>query len=117
MLVEHFLKKYARRNRKAIHGVDPAVFEKFMDYPWKGNVRELENAVERAVLLADGGVIRVSDLPEGLLEQRGQEEGATEFPLALKEARRKMEKELIQRVLRITGGNKKEAADTLEVMR
>ncbi len=115
LLAEHFIKKYATRHKKTIQGVDPAVFEIFMDYPWKGNIRELENAVERAVLLADGGVIRVSDLPEGLMRQRDRDESGAESPLTLKEARRKMEKEMIQRVLRITGGNKKEAADALGI--
>lgn len=61
-LAKHFLALHAGRYRKAIGGFDPAAMQLLMDYPWPGNIRELEHAVERAVLMAQGGSIRTSDM-------------------------------------------------------
>jgi two-component system NtrC family response regulator len=65
-LVYHFIEKY-RHERKAetpVTGVDPAVERLFYDYGWQGNVRELENVIERAMVLCPDDTIRVSDLPK-----------------------------------------------------
>ncbi len=114
-LVEHFVQKYSSRYKKTITSVDPSVFEVFMTYPWKGNVRELENVVERAVLLSEGGVFRIFDLPEELLHQKEGWGGKFEFPMTLREARRHLEKEMIQQILLLKGGDKKKAADSLGI--
>jgi two-component system NtrC family response regulator len=65
-LVYHFIEKY-RYERKAenpVTGVDPAVERLFYDYGWQGNVRELENVIERAMVMCPDDTIRVSDLPK-----------------------------------------------------
>ncbi|MFH1014787.1 MAG: sigma-54 dependent transcriptional regulator, partial [Nitrospirota bacterium] len=59
LLVEHFLKKFSFTERK----VSPQVMKLFMEYPWKGNVRELENVIERILLLADKDEITIEDVP------------------------------------------------------
>jgi two-component system response regulator HydG len=62
VLANHFLSKLARENHKAIDGFEDAARSWLVTYPWPGNVRALENAVERAVVLAPGQLIRLEDL-------------------------------------------------------
>jgi two-component system NtrC family response regulator len=62
-LIEHFIAKYAKENRKKISGVTAEARDLMMRYPYPGNVRELENIIERAVVLAKGGTIATVDLP------------------------------------------------------
>lgn len=58
-----FLNRYAQKSRKQIRQVDPDALAALEHHPWPGNIRELENAVERAVLLADSDIITLADLP------------------------------------------------------
>jgi two-component system NtrC family response regulator len=62
-LMEHFIEKYAKENRKKISGVTAEARDLLMRYPYPGNVRELENIIERAVVLAKGGTVTSKDLP------------------------------------------------------
>ena len=61
-LAGHFLSRYAARYRKALRGVEPAALQAMMQYAWPGNVRELDHTMERAVLMARGAELEVSDL-------------------------------------------------------
>jgi DNA-binding NtrC family response regulator len=61
-LARHFLRQHAQRYRKPLTGFDPAAMQVLMDYRWPGNVREIDHAVERAVLMAQGNIVRSSDL-------------------------------------------------------
>ncbi|HEV8318790.1 MAG TPA: sigma-54 dependent transcriptional regulator [Vicinamibacterales bacterium] len=61
-LARHFLQMHVHRYRKSLTGFDPAAMEALVDHQWPGNVRELDHVVERAVLMAQGNVIRVADL-------------------------------------------------------
>ena len=67
ILVNHFIKKYASERESAVPviGVDQEVDRLFYDYSWPGNIRELENVIERVMILCPGEIIRVSDLPKG----------------------------------------------------
>ncbi len=67
LLVNHFIKKYASERKSAapVTGVDQEVDRLFYDYNWPGNIRELENVIERVMILCPGEIIRVSDLPKG----------------------------------------------------
>ena len=69
-LVEHFLKKYNRENQKKISSLSKEVRDLLMNYHYPGNVRELENIVERAVVLCRGEILTVQDLPLNLRESR-----------------------------------------------
>jgi len=61
-LARHFLQMHVQRYRKSLTGFDPAAMQALVDHQWPGNVRELDHVVERAVLMAQGNVIRVADL-------------------------------------------------------
>jgi DNA-binding NtrC family response regulator len=64
LLAEYFLRKYSKEMKREGKAFDPGVKEAMMRHPWPGNIRELENAVQRAVALSDGGTITVRDLLE-----------------------------------------------------
>jgi transcriptional regulator with PAS, ATPase and Fis domain len=63
LLASHFLRLYSRKEGKLIHGFSTAVLQRMLEYNWPGNVRELENFIARSVLLAEGPVVEVCDLP------------------------------------------------------
>ena len=79
LLVHHFLKKVAKANGLPVKNVSHEAIKCLYQYDWVGNVRELENVIERAVILCDGDDIRTQDLPEELFQHRlpGIIEGAT----------------------------------------
>ena len=114
LLCRHFLQKYAEAQGKQISQIDNAVLEVLLAYEFPGNIRELENIMERAVTLAAGPTIEVSHLPQdfqqpGFQVQRRQKR---EF-LTLEEN----EQEYITWVLKQMGGNKTKAAEVLGIDR
>src|ERR1700733_13021845 len=62
LLAAHFLRQHAQRYRKNINGFEPAALQALLDHPWPGNIRELDHAVERGVLMAQGTTIRLGEL-------------------------------------------------------
>jgi len=112
LLIRHFLKKYSRAFGKKVDAVSPDVFDILSQYPFPGNVRELENIIERAVALSEGGEICEEDLPSDLrdLTIRHLETQAC-LPLEM------MEKQHIQQALIQAGGKKSLAAEMLGVPR
>jgi len=109
LLAEHFLKGFALENRKEITGFSPEATDFLLIHEWLGNVRELENAVERAVILAQNSVIDVADLSQQNLVPAGS--NASEKDL------KQVEKDHIQNVLAETGGNYTKAARILGISR
>ncbi len=114
-LLHFFLKKYATKNRKDIKGYHPETMNLLMQYGWPGNIRELENSVERAVILCLGEQITPQELPPHLLSKtvqvvnvRHRGEGYT---------LRDMEREVIRSTLEATGNNKSQTAKRLGVAR
>lgn len=108
-LAAHFLEKYAARYRKAITGFHSDAMAAVLGYAWPGNIRELDHTIERAVLLADGGQLRVADLA---LTAVG--EGSAHLDrMTLEE----VERVLIQKALARTGSNVTEAAKALGLSR
>lgn len=71
LLAEHFLRKYNDENKKDIRGFDPEVIELFLKYEWHGNVRELENIVERAVVLCNFERIVIENIPPNVISSAG----------------------------------------------
>lgn len=110
-LIDHFVRLHNRELKRSFKGVDGATMKILMAAPWKGNVRELDNVIEHAMILAEGDWITAADLPRAL---KGN---AVPAPASddLREAMRVYEKAHIQSVLAKTDHDKKQAADILGV--
>jgi len=120
LLAQHFLEKYARRNRKTVKGFAPLAMDMLLKYDWPGNVRELENAVERAVILLSGDHITEQHLPLRIVRQHpGHTAAPDRTPPATDGTRtlEDMEKEAIVTTLAATEGNKSETARRLGISR
>lgn len=114
-LVEHFLKKSAMISNRPIKRISAGVKRLFNEYDWPGNIRELENIIERCVVVTHTDVIEVEDLPEKLYNNKN--EWQTESSGILDMAIDQTEKEAIQRALRICNGNKTRASEYLGISR
>ncbi len=108
-LVDHFLKVYNVQLSKKITRVDPAVLNVFKNYEWKGNVRELENVMERAMIMCDGDTLRLDHFPQIYSQQVATED----LQSGLKGAVRKFERDTILKALDMVGHDKSKAAATL----
>ena len=96
LLVQHFIQKYNRELNRHIKNADNTTMRILRNHEWKGGIRELENVIERALILAEGDYISESDLPPNMVENALQ----NEMPERLKEAVASFEKEHIQKILR-----------------
>lgn len=117
-LANHFIDLYGKKRGKGIQGVTPEAILALMEYEWKGNVRELENVVERAVILCESNRIDLKDLPEqlrGHLDSSSELWDAERTNLTLAQAKKRIEKSYIERQLRATGGNVTRAAEALGI--
>ena len=114
LLAHHFLKKFADAQNKDVEKISDEVMDILMAYEFPGNVRELENIIERAVVLCEGDTVQPKHLPPDLqqLTLRVHRPRQREF-LSLEE----QEKEYISWVLRKTKGNKTKAAEILGIDR
>jgi DNA-binding NtrC family response regulator len=125
LLVEHILEKYARRLAKQVDRVSDEALELLARYPWPGNIRELENVLERTLLFGEGPVIEAGDLPPEIVGRAGEAMsdaapppvGVTGLKDAVRIATERLEREMIERALHETGGNVTRAARMLEISR
>ena len=108
-LAAHFLARYAQRYRVQVRGFAPAAMQTMMQYAWPGNVRELEHTLERAVLMAQGEDVQVSDL--GLNLQRPQGQNLEELSIE------EVESILVRKALQRFHGNVSQAAEALGLRR
>jgi two-component system response regulator AtoC len=119
LLARHFLNKYCAEVRKGPLVISEEATDILMKSPWKGNVRELENVIERSVIYAEGGVIRAQDL--GISETNIVNALSEHVPMegslhsVAEAATRIAESRRIKQVLKQTGGNKSRAAEILQV--
>lgn len=109
LLAEHFLVKYAEENNKVIKDIDPKFMKHLMDFHWPGNIRELENAILRAVILAPGDRLTADLLPEEILGANRKEVKKGDFYERIDELKR----ELILEALRNSNWVQKNAAKEL----
>ena len=121
LLVDHFLQKFAVALDSKVQGITPEAMATLMAYRWPGNIRELENLMERAVLLADNETLRARDLP-GLEHVAAEVTDERDIDdLGLKEYVRvytaKLERVRIQRVLNEENGNVTRASKKLGISR
>jgi DNA-binding NtrC family response regulator len=112
LLVAHFLKEYNRRRKRSVGAVSEAALRLLLDYSWPGNIRELENVIERAVILCDGKTIEPWDFPFTSARPRAAEPAA-----AAGGSLEDVEKAHIVRVLRQVDGHRSRAAQVLGVDR
>jgi len=114
LLANHFLQKFSEENHKNISHISPEVLEIFSQYSWPGNIRELENTIERAVIFSAHPIILPEDLPRKMLEETKRTDALPpEKALSLKE----VEKRYVLKVLQDTKGNKKRASEILGIDR
>jgi DNA-binding NtrC family response regulator len=112
LLIEHFVRLHNRELKRSFKGVDRGAMTVLLSSPWKGNVRELENVIEHAMILGEGDWITIADLPRAL---KGARPVGTSNGNDLREALRSYEKVHIESVLAKTHYDKKAAADMLGV--
>jgi two-component system response regulator AtoC len=116
-LTQHLLERHSSRLHVDVDGIAPEAMEVLLTYSWPGNIRELENVIERALVLTDDKTISVEDLPEAV--RRPAPEGSTlgvdGDDLSVKRHGARLERHLIQLALDRTGGNKTQAAELLEL--
>ena len=122
-LVEAFLATANRDNRRTIEGIDEPAMRQLLSYDWPGNIRELRNVIERAVVVAEGLTITVEDLPdvvqeagpcEGDLPSGGSDAGGA-VTTDLRRRLERYEARMIEEMLDETDGNKTEAARRLRL--
>jgi transcriptional regulator with PAS, ATPase and Fis domain len=111
ILVQHFIDKFNQELKKSISGISEDGLRFLLNYPWPGNIRELENVIQRAITLSRHKVIHPEDLPNTLMETK--DESLIEKGFRQKYTISQLEKEYIKRVLLEVGGNKSKAAQIL----
>ncbi|MBP9020418.1 MAG: sigma-54-dependent Fis family transcriptional regulator [Syntrophobacterales bacterium] len=112
LLTEHFLKRYARENGKEIDGLSREAKDLLLKYDYPGNVRELENIIERAVVISRGPVISVEDLP---FQERAPGNGTERSGSLMKDSVEALEQRLIEDAMRQVNNNQSRAADLLGI--
>ena len=131
LLVFHFLELYKQKTNRFVSGISKEALRALINHEWNGNVRELENAIERAVIIASGRQIELDDLPEAISKHafesfaqakqerlRASSEGRSinlemEFPATMEE----IEKQAIELALDYAGGDKSRASRLLNIGR
>jgi transcriptional regulator with PAS, ATPase and Fis domain len=116
LLVDHFITKFSNQSKRTLNGIRPEAVAALMNYPWPGNIRELEHTIERTVLLGKEALIGLQDLPAHIVSNAGAAAPLTEA-VDKGYTLRDLEREYIRKVLENTAGNKTEAAKVLGVDR
>jgi len=116
-LVKHLLDVHTERLGISVDGIEPEAMEVLLEYSWPGNIRELENVLERALVLTEGTRITLEDLPESVRRPPPESAGLSVDgdDLSVKRQGARLEKHLIELALDRTGGNKTQAAELLDL--
>lgn len=126
LLIEHFLAMYSERFQRKLARLAPSLLNKMINYHWPGNVRELEHAIEAAMNMAEGDILKEEDFPESIRrnwsnsrsisENTGGESSGNSL-CSLKERLVEEEKHWIEKAMQATQGNIKQAAAGLQIPR
>lgn len=120
ILIDHFLKKHAARLGIPEKRIPPEVLKVLIEHTWPGNARELENCLERALVLSSGDALELESLPAHIIKTAGAQPDHTPMTnepssLSIKARTTSLEVDLIQRALAETNGNRTHAAKILEI--
>lgn len=117
LLIQHFIGKYNQAMNKYVADIDHKAMDTLMNYKWYGNVRELENTIERAIVLSEKNNIELENLPIEIqnFKEEFQLEVLSEEEYSIKKASKSLEINLIKKALRRTKGNHTHAAKLLEL--
>ena len=113
LLVAEFIKTYAKENSKEIEGLDNKTRSILYNFDWPGNIRQLKNCIESAVVMCQGKIITVDDLPPGIVSSNENETIKIPLGIPMEEA----EKIIITENLAYFKGNKSKTADVLQIGR
>ena len=122
LLMDHFLSHFNKTKKRDIKGFSPASMDILISYPWPGNIRELENLVERLIILKGNGTICPDDLPDKFISHTLNNEGALHITLPetgvnLKDVVEEFENNLILQAMQKAQGVKNKAAQLLSLNR
>jgi two-component system response regulator AtoC len=117
LLAEYFLKQFSRSHNRPKSGISEAAMDCLQRYPWPGNVRQLENVIERAVLLSKGPQIELEDLTPAVLQHGQQREGGHYGRQTLKKSLEGPERAILRAALEANHWNRQETAKTLDINR
>jgi transcriptional regulator with GAF, ATPase, and Fis domain len=111
VLADFFLQRYGKKNRRGVITLAPEALQAFRRYSWPGNIRELENVIERGVIVCQGNVLTREDLPAALQPQGEWPAAGGEGEPGLPE----LERQLISRTLERVAGQRRQAAEILGI--
>jgi len=112
LLTNYFIEKYNGIDKRAVKGLTEEAMQVLMSMPWKGNVRELENIIERAILMCKGDLIDTKDL---FMTEKNKENEETKYTFIPTVSLKEMEKKVIFHALDQTNGNRTHAAGILGI--
>jgi len=120
LLIRHFIKKHAQEMGKTIQDLSTDAMKVLLECEWKGNVRELENVLERAIVMTEGDTITTEHLPSDWVQRESDivlkiPESRISLKKVMPEITQMAEKELIARALRQTDDNRTKAAQLLQI--
>ena len=113
LLADHFLNKYRKEQNKNIKGIDNEAMRAILNHEWRGEVRELENIIERAVIFCKGDMITLQELPASFKPRMNEIDFS--FSGSLDDSVRKFEKDFILRALENNDNNKEKTSEALKV--
>jgi two-component system response regulator HydG len=116
LLATHFFTVFREKNQKVLKDISGKAMDLLMRYDWPGNIRELENCLERAVIIARGEIISPADLPQAIQDlSKGKEVQDLNLPSGI--SLQEVEKALILQTLQDAGGNRTRASEILGINR
>ena len=117
ILCQYFIKKYQKILKNRVCTITPAAMDSLIHYQWPGNIRELENVIQRGMVLAENNIIDIEQLPTGLINEINtiSSQLLPNEVFSLKEAQKQLEARMIRAALEETGNNKSKAASLLEI--